>query len=367
MVLRAQPHVLVVDDDESAREAATILLGRWGNRVSVAECGEAGLDVVRRDPPDLCLVDLQMPGISGLDVLRAVKGIDADIQCVMVTGFATLRSAIDALQEGAYDFLAKPFSPDELKRAVDRALERRFLALETKSLREEKDRMEANFITMVSHQMRSPLAAVRQLMEVAATEALGPLPADYHDIVSRAARRMDELLQSIGAWLNMSQIEAKGVAERMEKAEVKPFIDLLTKRVEIEAMAAGQYLRVEHPEGGGAATIEADLASLMDALYNIASNAVKYNRVGGEVRIVWRADDYQVDVEISDQGPGIPEVELPYLFDDFFRSRKPELRAKPGTGLGLAIARRVVKAHGGEIAVRTKADEGTTFIISLPR
>lgn len=367
MALHAQPHVLVIDDDESARESAAVLLRRWGNRVSLAEGGEAGLEIVRRDRPDLCLVDLQMPGLSGLEVLRTIRRVDPEAQCITVTGFATLRSAIDALKEGAYDFLAKPFSPDELKRAVDRALDRRFLALETRALREEKDRMEANFMTMVSHQMRSPLAAVRQLMEVVTTEALGPLPAAYHDIVGRAASRMDELLQSLGAWLNMSQIEAKGVAERKAKVEIGPFIDQLARRTELEAMAVGQHLRVEHPEGGAGLALEIDRESLMEALYNVASNAVKYNRPGGEVKIAWRFDDHQVDVEIGDQGPGIPEAELPFLFDDFFRSRKPELRAKPGTGLGLAIARRVVKAHGGEINARGKADQGTAFTVSLPR
>ncbi|KMY66673.1 hypothetical protein AAU61_16310 [Desulfocarbo indianensis] len=364
MVLRAQPHILVIDDDEVARDSARVLLSRWGYRVTLAETGEKGLEALKADPPDLLVVDLQMPGISGLEVLEAVREFDPTIICIMVTGFATLQSAMDAMKQGAYDFLPKPFSPDELKLAVNRGLERRFLEKEAQKLREEKARMEANFVTMVSHQMRSPLAAVRQLLEVAATESLGPLEAKYKDLVTRANLRIDGLMQDMNAWLNMVRIEEDGVAERKQPVKLSEIIAGLAKRTQMEAEAAGQTVVVE--EAADDATLQVDRESLMEALYNIASNAVKYNRDQGQVSIRSHSTRLQADIIISDQGPGIPKAEIPYIFDDFFRSKSPKLKSKPGTGLGLSITRRIVRAHGGEVTVTSREDEGTSFTVSLP-
>jgi len=365
VVLRARPRILVVDDDEVARDSAQVLLSRWGYQVALAASGEEGLELLRESPPDLLIVDLQMPGISGLEVLEQVHEIDPTIICIMVTGFATLQSAVDAMKQGAYDFLAKPFSPDELKLAVGRGLERRFLEMETQKLREEKARMEANFITMVSHQMRSPLTAVRQLLEVAATESLGPLEPKYQELVARAVARMDGLLQDINAWLNMVRIAEDGVAQRMQPAPLSAIMERLAERARMEAEAAGQTVAVNLPDQDP--DLQVDQQSLLEALYNLASNAVKYNREGGQVTLSAKLGEAQVDIEVADQGPGIPEAELPFIFDDFFRSKRPELISKPGTGLGLSIARRVFRAHGGEINVASPPGGGALFTASLPR
>ena len=364
MVLRAQPRILVVDDDEVARDSAKVLLSRWGYQVNLADSGEKGLELIRQAPPDLLIVDLQMPGISGLEVLEEVRKLDPAIVCIMVTGFATLQSAVDAMKQGAYDFLAKPFSPDELKLAVGRGLERRFLEKETQKLREEKARMEANFITMVSHQMRSPLTAVRQLLEVAVSQSLGPLEPKYKELVDRAVKRLDAQMQDINAWLGMVRIAEDGVAQRKEPIKLSQIMKDLAERTAMDADAAGQKLEVTQAEEDP--SLELDRESLLEALYNLSSNAVKYNREGGTVFLVSRVEAHQVDIEVSDQGPGIAEAELPFVFDDFFRSKQPEIKTKPGTGLGLSIARRVLRAHEGEITVTSPKGRGAVFTASLP-
>jgi signal transduction histidine kinase len=364
MTLLAQQRILVIDDDEVARESAQVLLTRWGYQVSLASSGEEGVEILRHDPHDLVLVDLAMPGIGGLEVLKLVREMDPTLICIMVTGHATLQHAVEAMKLGSYDFLAKPFSPDELKMTVNRGLERRFLELETQRLRSEKEHMEANFVTMVSHQMRSPLAAVRQLLEVVETRSLGPLPENYQEIVGRVVSRLDELIQTMNAWLSMSRIAESGIAERKAPVAVSELIEVLGQRTELDAKAAGQQVVLEQLSED--LTIDVDVESLIEALYNITSNAVKYNRQGGVVTIRVIREPRRLDIMVEDQGPGVPETEQPYLFDDFFRSKSPELKAKPGTGLGLSIARRVVKAHGGEISVKSKPGEGAVFLVSLP-
>lgn len=213
---RSMAHVLCIDDDEVARESSEVLLNRWGYRISLASSGEEGLAAVEADPPDMILVDLQMPGIDGLEVLGRVRQSHPDIICIMITGHATLQTAVEAMKQGAYDFLAKPYSPDELKLTVERGLERRRLMLETSELRAEKARMQANFMTLVSHQMRSPLAAVRQLLEVPASQALGPVPQAYQSFITRAVDRLDLLARTLNTWLVMSRLDQEGIESRRQ-------------------------------------------------------------------------------------------------------------------------------------------------------
>ncbi|RJX33888.1 MAG: hybrid sensor histidine kinase/response regulator [Desulfarculus sp.] len=360
-----QAHILCIDDDEIARESAQVLLSRWGHRVSLASSGQAGLELMQQDPPDLVLVDLQMPGLNGLQVLERVSLSHPDVILIMVTGHATLRRAVEAMKQGAYDFISKPFPPDELRLAVERGLERRRLILETKALREEKARMEANFMTLVSHQMCSPLAAVRQLLEVPVSQARGPLPPAYQDFIVRAVTRLDLLIQSINAWLAMSRLDEEGIDERKIDAPFSQIIKDLVRRVEDEARLAGQGLEVQAPSED--CVLEVDLESLREALYNLASNAVKYNQPRGRVLIKGRILEHQVEIAIGDQGPGIPEKEQAYIFNEFYRSKSREIKSKPGSGLGLSIARRVIRAHGGDIIVNSAPGQGATFTVVLPR
>lgn len=365
MALRPQAHILCIDDDEIARESAQVLLSRWGHRVTLADNGQAGLESLKQDPPDLVLVDLQMPGLNGIQVLEQVVQYDPSIVCIMVTGHATLRKAVLAMKRGAYDFIPKPFPPEELRLSVDRGLERRRLILETKALREEKARMEANFMTLVTHQMRSPLAAVRQLLEVPVSQAKGPLSPAYGVFIDRAVNRLDLLLQSLNAWLAMSRLDEEGVNQRKVEVSFSQLIGDVALRVEDEIRAAGQNLEVRLPPED--CTLQVDLESLREALYNLASNAVKYNREQGRVLISGDIQDRQVDIAVSDQGPGIEKREQELIFNEFYRSKNRDLQSLPGTGLGLAIARRVVRAHGGDIMVNSQPGQGATFIASLPR
>ncbi|BEQ14882.1 ATP-binding response regulator [Desulfoferula mesophila] len=358
------PHILCVDDDHVARETVELLFNRWGYRVSLAESGEAGLEAIAQDPPDLILLDIQMPGMDGLEVLEWVHAHHPSIICIMVTGHATLQNAVEAMKQGAYDFLAKPFAPDEMKLTVERGLEHRWLILEAERLRAEKALMQANFITLVSHQMRSPLAAVRQLLEVPATQALGPLPGPYQGFIDRAVYRLDLLARTLNTWLAMSRLDQDGIDSRKSVAELGGLMGDLVRRAEADVTAAGQHLKTHTRDGN--CTLKVDRESLLEALYNLVSNAVKYNRAGGDIIIKGRKRGEVVELSISDQGPGVSSQEAAYIFDEFYRSRRKDIKEKPGTGLGLAISLKVVRAHGGDIKVASQVGQGATFTVTLP-
>jgi len=132
-----QANILVIDDEETMRDSCQQTLSRNGNMVEVAEDGLMGLAMLERESFDLVILDLKMPGLSGMDVLKKIKESNPEAMVIVITGYATVESAVEAMKKGAYDFIPKPFTPDSLRVIVKRALDRKELALETGLLRGE--------------------------------------------------------------------------------------------------------------------------------------------------------------------------------------------------------------------------------------
>ena len=132
--------VLVVDDEKDIRDGCERILTRMDLEVTKAENGPAGLEALERGRFDLVLLDLKMPGLDGLEVLKRIGESHPDILVIIITGFATIETAIEAMKLGAYDFISKPFRPDQLRLTVDRALEKMRLRAQARRLEEEKKR-----------------------------------------------------------------------------------------------------------------------------------------------------------------------------------------------------------------------------------
>ena len=193
-MLEKKPVILVIDDEESMRDSCSQLLEKDGFLTGTAEDGSVGLEKIKEAKPDLVLIDLKMPGISGMEVLEKIKEIDPNIIPVVITGYSTVESAVEAMKKGAYDFLPKPFTPEELRIIIRRGLERRKLILETESLQKEKKLIEENFITMVSHQLRSPLVAIQQYFEVILAGIVGEVQEKPKEMILRSRNRLEGLL-----------------------------------------------------------------------------------------------------------------------------------------------------------------------------
>ena len=168
--------VVVIDDDEAIRISCRRILAREGYAVEVFERGAQGLARVREAAPPLLLVDLKMPEMDGFAVLEEIRRTDPGVVVVVITGYATIATAVLAMKAGAYDFLPKPFTPDELRLVVERGLERRRLIDTSERLRREKELAQRRFITFVSHQLKSPLVAVKQYLDVLLYTAEDTLP-----------------------------------------------------------------------------------------------------------------------------------------------------------------------------------------------
>ncbi len=359
-----KPAVLIIDDEESMRDSCSQILLKDGFRAETAENGEVGLAKIKELRPHLVLIDLKMPGLSGFDVLERATALDPDLVPVVITGYATVESAVEAMKKGAYDFLPKPFTPEELRIIIRRGLERRRLRRETEALRREKKLMEENFITLVSHQLRSPLVAIQQYFEVLLAGMVAPLDEGVKDMLGRARERMAGLLQLINDWLDLSRMSHARLEDNRKPVTLRPLLEKLIEFLRSAAAENGVTIALGKATGSG--LVLGDEQSLEQVFTNLLSNAVKYNRPGGAVTVGIREEGSAVVVEVRDTGIGIPPEHLPHIFEQFYRVKRTEDQKAKGTGLGLTIAKKIVEAHGGRIEVRSEEGRGSTFTVFLP-
>ncbi len=359
------PKILVIDDEQISRVSCERILRRLGVKVRLAGTGREGLDILMKEPQDLILVDLKMPEMDGMEVTRRIREFDPNIVVIVITGYATIESAVTVMKEGAYDYLPKPFTPDELLIVVGRGLEKRRLDLESRALRKEKETLERNFITMVSHQLRSPLSAIYQYIEVLLCAISGELNAEQQEMLERIRARLDGLLQLINDWLDMSRIQAGEIVHRLKPHRLGECVDAALTALEVAAQQKEIRVILDIPEN--LPFVHVDRDTFREALSNLISNAIKYNRVGGEIHIRARERDDWVVVELEDSGFGLDEKEIPFIFDQFYRSKSKEVRQQQGTGLGLPIVQRIIRAHGGKIEVKSELGAGSTFFVYVNR
>jgi two-component system sensor histidine kinase/response regulator len=357
--------ILVIDDEEPMRDSCLQVLAKDGYCTETAEDGSSGLEKIRQIRPDLVLVDLKMPGMGGMELLDKIEDIDRSIVSIVITGYATIESAVEAMKRNAYDFLPKPFTPDQLRIVIRRGLERRRLALESARLQREKEAMRENFITLVSHQLRSPLASAGQHLQVILGGFAGEVADKQRQMVEEAGKCIDELLHLVDDWLDMSRIEAGNLTAQFEPVAVAA---VLSESVELlKPLAEAANVTVDTRDLDSAATVQADRESLKQAFMNLLGNAINYNRKAGRVTVSARDEGRHIVVHISDTGIGISEENLHFIFDEFFRVKSSQTRGIAGSGLGLTIVKRIIEAHNGCIKVASELGKGTTFSITLPK
>src|SRR5512138_1092861 len=210
--------VLVVDDETGMRLAVARVLNSFQVRlgdeadgtvafdVRVAETGEEALEKIAEAVPDILLLDLKMPGISGLDVLKEGSDKGLPTLTVMITAYATLETAIDATNRGAYDFLPKPFTPDELRVAVRRAVKHLLVQRQARRLAEEKRQVRFQFISVLGHELKAPLAAIEGFLQILRDGTAGASPEVQKQVIERALARAGGMRHLIAELLDLTRI-----------------------------------------------------------------------------------------------------------------------------------------------------------------
>lgn len=354
--------ILIIDDDETMRDSCTQVLQKSGYEIEIAENGEKGIAKAKEINPDLVLLDLKMPGLSGIEVLKRLKKFDERIIIIIITGYATVESAVDTMKQGVFEYLPKPFTPKELRKIVLHGLMRRKCLMEADRLREEKEKMKKNFVSLVSHELRAPLSAVQQNFMTITSGMMGELPDTVMNTIQRLSGRIEGLIHLINDWLDLSRIESGEVEIECIRVDLKEvlsdIINLFTSTAE------KNEVKLKLNAGDENYDIMGNGQTIRMLFTNLIQNAVKYNRKGGAVAVIIEKGEKHVTVLVKDTGIGIPEDKLPLIFEQFYRVK--DKKPIEGSGLGLSIVKEIVDVHQGIIEVSSKLNKGTTFMVKLP-
>jgi two-component system sensor histidine kinase/response regulator len=355
--------LLIIDDEEIVLDSCNQILAGDDFQIITTSNGTLGLQLLKEFMPDLVLVDLKMPGISGFEVLERIHDFDPNMVAIVITGYATVTSAVDAMKKGAYDFLPKPFTPDELRLIARRGLERRRLSIEAMTLRKEKEMLREQFAAIVSHELKAPLGAVQQNLYVLVDELSDQLTEDQKNRFERMKTGIGDLIKLILTWLRVLSVDVNKIRETFHPTSINSVVSKAVETIQSHAMRKDVEIvpSIEeslHPVNG-------DEGTLVETLVNLLNNAVKYSRSGSRILLKAEEDENDILISVIDSGMGISKEDLPYIFNDFYSGR-PGQSAEKGSGIGLAITRRIVEAHHGVISVESELGKGSTFMIRLP-
>jgi signal transduction histidine kinase len=314
----AETTVLVVDDEESVATTIEAILRMDGHDVTAVTTGVEAIRLLNERQFDVILTDLRLGDMDGVEILREVQRTSPESAAIMLTGYASLESAVAALRSGAYDYLMKPSDVEELRATVNRAIERRALRRRLLEL-EEVDRLKTQFLSMASHELRTPLTAVsgfiqvarRRITRAADNDAVDGVDwkqeatraAETLELAQRQARRLGRLVDEL---LDVSRLQLGRVELHLREIDLVAGVREVTDRMRL--LHTTHTFEVTSDDEK--APIIADIDRLDQVFENLLGNAVKYSPAGGGIVVRITVSGGSAEVVVADEGIGIAEDEL---------------------------------------------------------
>jgi signal transduction histidine kinase len=383
--------LLVVDDEESVAITVSEVLRRDGFAVDTAMSGEEAISWLQQFEYDLVLTDLHMEGMDGISVLAEVRRIAPLTISIVLTGFASLESAIAALRQGAYDYLIKPCNIDDMKMTIQRGIDHRRLIIAERQARSElellnreleqrveertlelqqlnKELAEANrskdiFFATLSHELRTPLTPIlgwAKLLKSGKVDAA--LITQGLDAIERNARLQTRLIDDL---LDVSRVISGKLHIELEPTDLGATVEAAVETVREKAATQGVELKVKMPEAP--LVVTGSPVRLQQITWNFLSNAIKFTEMGGSVSVEIKASEGVAQVIVCDTGIGIVPELLPHIFDPFYQVDGSLTRRHGGLGLGLAIVQKLAELHGGRVWAESDGPgQGARFVFALP-
>ncbi len=368
--------VLVVDDEMGMRLGVERVLRdlvvsvsdinvECGFQTEQADTGEDGLDMIRANPPDIMLLDYKLPNMTGLELLAALKPDEKEnMLIIMITAYATIEAAVSATKLGTYDFLAKPFTPAELRSTMKKASTRLMLAREARRLAEERRQVRFEFIRVLGHELKAPLGAVEGYLNILADKTLGEEINAYDQMVNRSRTRLQQMRRLITDLLDMTRIDSGEKTRELSPLDIRAIAEHAIEAQAVVAQKNGISIELDAPES---LVMTCDTTEMEIVFNNLISNAVKYNRENGNVTVKLSDQSAHVTIAVSDTGIGMSKEEVDKLFGEFVRIKNKRTKNIMGTGLGLSILKRIASLYDGRIDVVSEPEVGTTFSVVLSK
>ncbi len=370
-----KPAVLLVDDDANILDTAKDILEEAGYEITTASTGAQAIALLDQHNFNVVIVDFQLPDSTGLELARKVRERNDFSLVVLMTGHASLEMAVKAIQEAVYDYLIKPVDPSQLKRTIERALEKQKLVLENKQLIEDLkkaneamarlDTLKSRMLTVLSHDLKTPLSSIRGYSELLRSGVKGRLSENQKKMVEITIQEADHLNGLIGDLLDLANIDAGRLNLDLRTVRFEDILDKANLRVKL--VSEMKEVPVEIVLSSELPAIQVDMPRMVQVISNLLRSSLKYAARGSRVMVNAIANGDFVELRISHGGQGFSADKLKEIFGVLKGGDQPP-GSQDGLRIALALAREMVQAHGGEIGVESRGeDQGSTFWIKLPK
>jgi len=359
--------ILIVDDNPANIQFLAKLLTNEGYNVAACTHSESALPKILKILPNLILLDIMMPGISGIEICKAIKAKNStkNIPVIFITAKSDSEDVVKGFKVGAVDYITKPYNAAELLVRVKTQMElqqsRKSILAMNKELQAQSN-AKSDFLARMSHEIRTPLNAIIGMSTILSQQKLTTSQHKYMQVLNSSC---DFLLYIVNDILDLSKIESGQYQLESNSFDLWDTIEkvcentsFLAHKKQIELICNIDFNINQYVVG--------DSVRLQQVLFNLVSNAIKFTQKGEiEVKVICK-DDHQPDklslhFSIRDTGLGIPKKQLQDIFEKYKQVKTEKTRAYGGTGLGLPICKTIIELMGGQISVQSQEKKGTVF------
>lgn len=353
-----QVKLLIIDDEDIVLSSCQrIFRDENSYMINTARSGQEGLDATKQKDFDIVITDLMMPGIGGMEVLKTLRAEKPELTVIIFTGYATVESVREALKLGAFDYIPKPFTPDELRHVVRNAVE---------AHRHRSDAKMLDLLAIVSHELKSPISVMHTTADTLYKGYFGNLDPQQQKTVEAILRNCQYLEDIIRNYLDLSKMELDNLESfkeeiRLVEDVIQPVLDIPENTSNLKNITVDASFDVRP-------AVHGDPNLLKIVVTNLVNNAIKYGKADTVVRLRLAEKNDAYLFSVFNEGVGMsPEDIRDKLFKKWSRLKQKGTEGIKGSGLGLYMCKKIVEKHLGTIWAESEQGKSVTFFISLPK
>jgi signal transduction histidine kinase len=369
--------IYVADDDELILDLMHHDLTKKGWLVETFFSGEQLLARQEEEPCEIVITDIRMGGMSGLELLEKIREKWPASEVILISGYATVENAVEALRQGAYDLLTKPIERHQVSAVLHRCATRIRYARENRELRRvverlvELNRQKEKFLALTNHELRTPTTVMVGMLKLLERHS-DKLDDETLNLVRGASQAASHLADAVKDLGMLASIRDGDIALNPFNCKLGDICSSINALVGDYRVLRSLKIKVECPQDSGI-EVCVDKKKTIRAAAALIQNAVKFTPDGGEIDVAVRLDSGNVAITVADTGLGVPEGEEEHIFQLFYSAEDENLHHSSdyefggrGMGVGLAMVRAIAEAHGGTISFAHRESGGSLFTLAIP-